>query len=243
MSLGLHEGRRRRQQRFWWGLVKWSLGFAMIVALGTYSYFIGNQLSQSKVADLQLEIDDLSVKLDQIGEEKNDLDKKLEAARAMARDWEDRYKKDVPSGPITEFIALTEQKLEAGIDPLRLRFLISSAANKRDCDGDPVSRRFLVSTALQQGGNDSVTFANNALTVTASGNSARDAQGNLEARFDPFQPVTVVFAHLGGEKTEISGPLPLHQSVVLGDSEYRFSASPAATNGFLKVTGERCAYP
>lgn len=242
MSLGLHEGRRRRRSRLWWGLVKWSIGLAVIVALGAYSYFIGNQLSQSKVAELEGKIDGLTSELQGLGQEKDALGEKLEAARRTARDWEERYKKDVPSGPITEFIELTEQKLNAGVDPARLRFLIASAENTRDCDDEPVSRRFLVSTALQQGGNDSVTFADNAITVTANGVSARDEQGNAEARFDPFQPVTVIFARLGGDTTEISGPLPLHQSVVLGESEYRFSATPG-TNGFLKVTGERCAYP
>ena len=87
-----------------------------------------------------------------------------------------------------------------------------------------------------------MTFAEGAVTITASGEAARNAQGQPVAWFDPAKPVTAVFSHLGGESSETNGVLPLHHAIVVGDTEYRFSLVSGA-RAFVQVTGEACPFP
>ncbi len=112
----------------------------------------------------------------------------------------------------------------------------------RDCKGEPATRRFLVKTPIYQGANDSVNFAANTITVTASGVSATDDAGNPEAWFDPALPITVQFAELGGGQSDVQGILPLHHSLVINDREHKFSIV-AGARGFANVTGDECRYP
>src|SRR3546814_9216478 len=94
---------------------------------------------------------------------------------------------------------------------------VCSSDLPRSCDGEPDTKRFIVSTELQSGGaNDAVSFGERAITVTAVGAAARNANGNLEAWYDPQKPVTVTFTQLGGKTIQADGMLPLHHSVEIG---------------------------
>lgn len=103
-------------------------------------------------------------------------------------------------------------------------------------------KRFIVRTPLHSGANDSVDFGGGAVTVTAKGNSAADANGNPEAWFDPAAPVTLRATLIDGSASEATGMLPLNHAVVAGDREHRFAVTAGAT-GFVNVAGETCAYP
>src|SRR3546814_12330831 len=98
-------------------------------------------------------------------------------------------------------MTLVQEKLKAGADEERLAFLVAAADKPRSCDGEPDTKRFIVSTELQSGGaNDAVSFDERAITVTAVGASARNANGNPGAWYDPRKPGTVTFPPLGGRK-------------------------------------------
>jgi cell division protein FtsB len=242
MSLGLHESRYRRRRRFWIGVLKWCLALAFIAVMGVYSYMVGSDLAQRELTASQEKIVELKENVEQLKLANADLQAELRATAGKARDWEDRYKKDVPSGPLEELVTVMKDKLETGVDFERLRFVVNAADNPRACDKDPVTKRFIVTTPLQTGANDSVSYAANTLTVTAEGVSARNADGLPEAWFDPQEPVKLIFTHLGDDPIEVSGTLPLHHSIVLGNDEHSFSITPGA-RGFVTVTGERCDYP
>ena len=66
--------------------------------------------------------------------------------------------------------------------------------------------------------------------------------GKPLAWYDPAQPVTIQFTHIGGETPLVSGGLPLHHSVGVNDSEYRFNIV-RVERSFVEVTGDRCAFP
>ncbi len=242
MSLGLHENRYRRRRRFWIGLAKWTLALIFIAVMGVYAYMVGSDLAQRELTASQEKIEELKDSVEQLKLTNADLKAELKELSAKAEEWQMRYQKDVPSGQLKELVGSVEEKLQKGVAFERLQFVIGAAENPRACDKDPVTRRFIVTTSLQTGANDSVSFANNTLTVTAEGVSARNADGLPEAWFDPQQPVKVIFTHLGDDPIVVNGTLPLHHSVVLGDDEYSFSITPGA-RGFLSVTGERCDYP
>src|SRR5690606_40780231 len=86
---------------------------------------------------------------------------------------------------IGHLLKQAKQRLEEGVELSRLSFVISAVERERDCRGEPVTRRFLVRTPLHRGGNDAASFADGLFTVTASGPTAVNADGNPEAWFDP----------------------------------------------------------
>jgi hypothetical protein len=243
MSLGLHENRQRRRRRFWWGVTKWGLALALIVAAGAYSYRIGTQLAEREVVKAEERIAELTEEVAGLQQQSAALATDLAKARETIAAWQARYEREVPTGFVRDMMALVKEKLEAGADEERLAFLVAAADKPRVCDEQPETKRFIVSTQLQSGGaNDAVSFGDGAITVTASGEAATDADGNLEAWYDPEKPLTVRFTHLGGKTVTAEGTLPVHHSVVAGDDEYRFTALPGA-RGFLTVTADRCDYP
>lgn len=243
MSLGLHENRQRRRRRIWWGMTKWSLALALILASGAYSYRFGAQLAERDVVKAQERIDELTQEVAGLEQQSAALAIDLAKARETVAGWQTRYENDVPTGFVREMMALVQQKLEAGADQERLAFLVAAADKPRVCDKQPETKRFIVSTELQSGGaNDAVSFGDRTIAVTAMGEAAKDPYGNLEAWFDPEKPITVSFTHLGGKTVSAEGSLPLHHSVVSGDDEYRFTVLPGA-RGFLTVTADRCDHP
>ena len=213
MTLGLHERRVRRRQKFWWGVFKYCFVLAIIIGLGVYSYLGGIDIAERKVQQQADRMAELEAGLEAAQAEKAKLERDLQAADRRAKDWESRYQKDVPSGPITELIALMSEKLADGTDAERLSYLIANADSPRQCD-EPVTRRFLVATDFQGESKQSVGFANNTITVTASGESARDTEGNVQAWYDPAKEVRIEFQPLGAEMVAASGFLPLQHSMV-----------------------------
>ncbi|MEQ9608704.1 MAG: hypothetical protein RLN99_13665 [Kiloniellaceae bacterium] len=243
MSLGLHENRQRRRRRFWWGITKWTAALVLVLAAGVYSYRFGTQLAEHKVAVAEERIAELEMEVSGLQQQSAGLATDLAKARETITAWQARYEREVPTGFVREMMALVQQKLQAGADEERLAFLVSAADKPRSCDGQPETKRFIVTTELQTGGaNDAVSFGERAVTVTAVGEAARNANGNLEAWFDPQKPISMTFTQLGGKTVTAEGALPLHHSVVAGDDEYRFTVLPGA-RGFLTVTADRCDYP
>lgn len=243
MSLGLHENRQRRRRRFWWGVSKWVLALVLVLAAGAYSYRFGAQLAEREVVQRDERIVQLEQELAGLQEQSAGLASELAQAREAIGAWQARYEREVPTGFVREMMTLVQQKLEAGADEDRLAFLVAAADKPRSCDGQPETKRFIVTTELQTGGaNDAVSFGDRAITVTAVGAAARNASGNLEAWYDPQKTVSVSFTALGGKTVTAEGALPLHHSVVAGNSEYRFTALPGA-RGFITVTADRCDYP
>ncbi len=242
MTLGLQEGRARRRRQFRFRILKWLFVIALIVTAGYYAWHTGKLLAAREVTKLREEIADLRGQIAGLEKEKQALALRSRAAVEATAAWKKRYDQEVPQGALRDLVALTQTRLDQGLDPSRLRFVIETVSAESRCDNEPVSKRFFVRTALHKGGNDSVSFAENRITITARGESGVDAEGNREAPFDPAEPIEVRFSQLGGGVQEKSGVLPLHHSEILGDNEYRFTLV-AGDRGILKVTGDRCDYP
>ena len=242
MSLGLHERRAKRRRKFWWGVIKWLIALAIIGALGVKAYYTGSDIAQRDLIAEQEKTARLTGELASLNQSVEDLQAQLDSAKRSASDWQKKYETDVPTGALKDVLDLASGKLDSGVEMDRLRFLIDSAQNERSCDKAPVTKRFFVGTDLYSGANDSVTFAKSAITITAKGESAKDAAGNVEAWYDAAQPLNVNFTLLGGKNIEESGKLPLHRSVVINNSEYRFSLTEGP-RGFVIISGDRCDYP
>lgn len=242
MSLGLHETRLRRKRRVRWTIAKWVLALGAILAAGIFAYQSGSSLARREVTSLKQEIEELTATVDKLQSENTDLAANVIVVEKRLQDANARYEQDVPTGEMAALFQKLQEKKESGVTTERLEFLIESAENPRDCTPEATSKRFLVQTPLYQGANDSVRFADGKVTVTASGEPAKDDSGNVEAWYDEAQPVTVRFIRIGGKTTEETGKLPIHASVVLDKYEYRFTVE-AGPRGFVLVTGDRCNYP
>lgn len=243
MSLGLRETRshERRQRRR--RLLKWLFMLGCMTAGGVALYQAGATLTQGEVRQLREETKRLSSSVADVQKHNLDLMAAAEQAKLDAQEWQRRYEHDVPKGQAQELYALVAKQLAAGADEERLSFLINSAGSTQSCANAPVTKRFLLKTPVSGITNHSVGFADNAVTIVGEGQSALSAAGQPEAWFDPAKPVTLVFSRLGGEASQVSGQLPLHHSVVIGDSEYRFTITVGESRGFVNVTGDRCKFP
>ncbi len=212
------------------------------VLFGVLMYRTGLDHSDQKVARLTRAGATLEKKNARLEREKSELEKALARAKAHARELSQRYEREVPKGPVKELAGLVRDKLSAGVGAERLAFVLREAHDEPACEGGPVNKRFLLQTPLYEGPNSAVSFADDTITVTGSGVSATDTNGNPEAWYDPAKPVTIAFTLLGGETVEVSGKLPLHHAMVMGDAEHRFSVVQGA-RGFVRVIGQRCRYP
>lgn len=214
-----------------------------IVALIFTSYMVGGSFAEREVARLQREITQFKDRLGALDEQSVKFQIDLREATLQQQHWKQLYERDVPTGPAKDLHARIQARIVEGIYPARLALAIDGVVNEPACDEKPVTKRFIVRTPALPSGNDSVGFADNAITVTAEGKSASDGSGNARAIFDAAQPVHVSFLRLGGGKVDITGVLPIQQSVMTETAEYRFNLVASDTKGFVNVTADRCRAP
>jgi len=235
--------RSRRRWRIVFSGLKWATMLAVFAAIGYYAYATGTALADRSNAELRAQVGELTATLQALRREHDTLGRDFAGATAQVEELRKRYAADVPTGPLADVMRVANDRLAGGVDPKRLASVIGLVENARRCDDKPVSRRFLVRTARATPGNDTASFGERTVTVTASGEAAVDAEGRPQSWFEPSKPVTVTFTRIGGKETEATGILPLHHSVVVNDTEHRFVVTPGDARGFVAVTGESCRYP
>jgi hypothetical protein len=244
MSFGLYRDsiRQRKRRRALMFVAKTMALAAAIGGAGYYGYVMGSDSSLEHVGRLDAEIASLNGTIEDLKRTNDQLRAAELAASLRESQWQERYRRDVPKGEIVELMKLAQQKQSEGVATDRLAFVIKAAQQRRDCDNSPLTKRFVVKTPVYRGTNNWVNFGDNLVTVTATGESALSAEDKPEAWYDPSKPVQVAFNRIGGDTTTVEGVLPLHQSVVVGDVEYRFSLT-AGDRGFVNISGDRCRYP
>lgn len=242
MTLGMYDTKSRRRRGMRWTLLKVLLVLMFMLGLGLFAYEGGSMLAQRAVVKLEKRVNELDGTVAALGRENAELKASLEAAEGSATEWQGRYEQEVPTGRSKEMFDLVQERLAAGVETDRLAFLIGAAENRKTCDAPVQTKRFFAQTPLYKGANDSVSFANERITITAEGTSAVNQAGDREGWFDPAKEITVRFTQLGGKTSEKTGALPLHHSIVIGDTEYRFTAL-AGDRGIVKVTGSSCPFP
>ncbi len=242
MSLGLRESRQRRAQKRRRVLFKWLLIVMLIGGAGFFAYASGGDLAKRHIQRLEKTIARQDKDLAAMTERQRDLGVKLADSEKEVKGWRVRYLRDVPQGALKTVMESAQARLSEGIAVERLLFLIGSASRAQTCAPSPESKRFFVSTPLFGGANDSVSFADGGLLITASGQSVLNAEGKAESWFDPAHPIKVIFTLPGGKAEFVEGKLPLHKSILISGNEYRFSLVSGG-RGFVRITGLRCDYP
>ncbi|HEX5079410.1 MAG TPA: hypothetical protein VFV80_09690 [Geminicoccaceae bacterium] len=238
---GLGGQRRRGRRRGSWTAFRFLLGMAGVAAVGGYGYQVGVAANQAWTdrleADLQhVRQDNLNLRdeLAQTALGASSAQTELEALRR-------RYAAEVPDGELADLFAQIEEQLRAGVDSGRLAFLIDAAGQEVTCAEAPVTKRFRPHTPITPGPVSAVRFGDR-ITVTATAESALDADGQPEAWYDPARPVQLVFRTLDGRELQVDGALPLAHRMLVDGMEYRFSAIAGPTS-FVEITGQACPFP
>ncbi len=233
MKLGSSRRReaQRRKQRFWLGLFKWSLLIGAVVLAGGYAWYTGSSVARREVAELQNINDNLRSEINEL---------QVEIADSKGR--EALLRQQVPTEELKPLAELIRTRVQEGVPVDRLEFIVSVTSAERACDNSPVTKRFFVQTPVYETPGAAASFADNTITVTASGQPAINDEGNPEAWYDTSKPVTVRFQHINGAVTEATGVLPLQHSVVAGEWEYSFNLT-SGNRGIVTATADRCSYP
>ncbi|MBP2298505.1 hypothetical protein [Azospirillum picis] len=241
MTLGRYDYERRYRRRVRAGLIKFVLLTALVLGVGLFAYQMGIEQLKGRDVTLREEIATLSRQKAELELLASQMQHAARTAEARVGELEGRLQREVPTGDLAKLSQLVSDRLKGGLDANRLAFVISQAQTPRNCQPAD-TKRFTLTTPLLKGGARGVAFGNGTITVTGEGQSSHDSQGNAESWYDPGQPVTIKITGIGGKSTSVTGVLPLHQSLVVDNSEYRFTIA-AAQRSFVEVTADRCAYP
>jgi hypothetical protein len=242
MALGSDDYGARYRRRRARNTVRTVIYICLLIITGMLSYDAGMDAAEQPVVELRREIDRVETEKRDLMRTMGDLSIEVEKARSQTRLLEAQYKREIPDTLTRQLVGALREKLSEGVTAERLAFVMRETNNKRACDDKPATKRFMVSTPLYKGPAGAVTFFDNAVTVTGTGDSARDSTGNPEAWFDPAKPIAVEFVHVEGGDGKATGALPLHHSLVVNDTEYRFSITQGP-QGFVYIAGDRCKFP
>lgn len=241
MTLGRYDYERRYRRRVWAGLGKFGILAALFLGVGLFAYQMGIEQLKGRDVTLREEIASLSRQKNEFELLASQMQTAARTAEARSAELQARLQREVPTGDLARLSQLVADRLKGGLDANRLAFVISQAQTQRNCQPAD-SKRFTLSTPLLKGGTRGTTFGNGTITVSGEGASSHNAQGNPESWYDPGQPVTIKITGIGGKNAVATGVLPLHQSLVIDNNEYRFTFA-AGQRSFVDVTADRCAYP
>lgn len=234
MTPTLGSYREKRRRRLQSALLRWGMGLVVLFSIIAYAYYLGQSQGDASQRVLEDRVTELESQVAQ-----------LKGANAQLRETEERFHNLIPNQRYRRLLETLHAKSAAGVKLDRLQFLLDQAQNRDACDEEHRSKRFMVRTSLYQGTDDSVTFDDGAIAVSAKGQSAVNAEGKPEVRFDPTQPIAITLTSIGSADKEetVEGSLPLRHRLVRKDREYRFLFIKDEEPGFLRVTLEICPFP
>lgn len=231
-------GSRRRQAERRRKMIFRTIIFMLICAFffwwGGESVLSGQEAYKQQATQLKNEREDLEEKI-------TSLQSEVQSTTIRYQQLEAKYQQEVPQGAFKDLTDLVKKRLDAGISPERLSFIIDQASPPKNCSA-ATAKRFVVKTPVYSGPHGTVAFGNGAITVTSEGKSAIGSTGSPEAWYDPGKSVTVKFIELGGKETVKEGLLPIQHAMVVGNKEYRFTVA-AGERSFITVTSDSCDYP
>lgn len=215
--------------------------FAVMGVSAVIGFWVGQQHTVLENDRFRDQIETLKTDKEHLEDTITELRAEVSTAMLRYEQLQGKYQQTVPEGPAEELVALVNKRLQEGMDPKRLAFILHSARPPRNCT-DPETKVFLVSTPAYKGPESSLSLADAMITVKARGQSAKNDKGEDEAWYDPSKPVALEFIFKDGQKEEKKGIMPLHQMMVIGDREYRFTITEGARS-FAKVSFDSCDYP
>lgn len=241
MTYGLYDYERRYRRRYWMGLIKFVLFVVFVLFIALFAYQVGFEQFKDKHRELGENLEAVTEQKGQLEAVVQRLKEVAIDAKARAEELEERLERETPQGERKRLLELITERLISGVNPERLAFVIAHSSDERACS-EQSNKRFVLTTPIYEPPTPYVSFENGAVTVTGEGESARNAAGRPEAWFDPQGTVRLRIRVHGAETREVEGILPMTESVVIGDTEHRFTIAPGPRS-FVQVTYDRCAFP
>ena len=224
--------RRDRNRQNWWQAIKWLSIAGIFVAIGFAAHQTGTQLARADVERLSQRLLRSEANLRDLEQRNERLQSELNAARAAQAALQRRYDTEVPRGPVADLMAQLRGRMEAGLTTQRLAQVLDHAGAVERCGGPAVSRRFRIGIGPRGADDDTTTFAEGMIRVSA--------QAPVTAA-DPAQAAEVTIAGLGvAGGSRMRTGMPLEELLVLGNSELRLSVAPSGVPGFATASLTTC---
>ncbi len=230
MSLATRR-RRERNRRVLLGAAKWLFVLGILGALGYSAHEAGTRLARLDVDRLERRVLELEQQRAALEAQVGQLRAELADSRAATQQIQQRYNAEVPRGPLAGLTTLLRERLGTGLDADRLRIALQSAERLRRCDGPVVSRRFRIGIGARATEEDSTSFAEGLIRVSALAPAASE---------DITRTVVVTFSGLGsGGPRSVTG-LPATHAIVLDNHELRLTVSDSGIRGFATASLTTC---
>ncbi len=204
-------------------------------------YQLGRDNAQAQEISLHAERDTLKTAKAKLEEDIVALKATALTSDTRLKELENQYSRDIGNAELRQLLRLVQERLNAGVKPERLQQVITATENTRNCSA-PDKKRFAIKTVLSKDKASSVSFGGGAITITGDGEPAQGPNGAKEAWYDPAKPVTLNFKLRDGDAKQVQGTLPLVQSIIRANTEFKFTINKSAQS-YVEVTGDQCAYP
>jgi hypothetical protein len=211
------------------------------VITGGLGFYLGRLQSEQSLKTLYKQKNSSETQIEDLQDQLTRLRAEAQTANIKLLQAHESFSEALPEGPMQELTLLLKQQIEGGVDPKRMETVLRSVRPPQNCS-EPQTKRFVLMTPAYNGPQSKMTTNEKEITLTGSGESAKNSKGKAEAWFDPSKSVTLVFETNEGAKQEKKSHLPIYHSIVLGDKEYRFTIAQGEQS-FAKVTYDVCDYP
>jgi hypothetical protein len=215
-------------------LISFLIGFGLGLMFSKHKAAWDEAGMLQNIQALQLERDTMQESITAISQQAQTANMRLEALQKT-------YNEMLPEGALRDLLPLVQKRLEEGMDPKRLDFVIRSTRPPANCT-DPQTLRFVPSTPTYKGPKSQISVGEGAIIVEGEGFSATSSSGQVEAWYDPSREVKIRFMIKDQPEKVKTGILPLQESMIAGNREYRFSVEEGVRS-FIKVTYDSCDYP
>jgi hypothetical protein len=248
MVLGQYEYEQRQRRLVVLRVAKILVAVVVVASVGMFSYQYAFERVKGRETKREQDIQALTQQVTGLEIAAEQLQQTVRKADARVHELEAKLAHDVPSGDRARLFEALNERLEAGVHPDRLAFVIRNARMPTNCSVTENKRVVVATSARLRSATRTVTVGGGLLTLTAEGEPVRDRSGSSEGWFDPARPVTINISPVAKEQPAVippqqaSGVLPLRNSVVTGNREVRLSFK-AGARSYIDITVETCDFP
>lgn len=233
MALGRKRSRERRQRatRWLWRLSQAVMVLLVFLGFGIVTYRGAEEIARAEVTALETRLAEAAERESAAAVEQGRLASQLAEARTEASTWRARHEQEVPRPPFTDVLAVTAQRIAAGVAPERVMDLLRLADNPRRCEGRPIVRRFAIRFGGTPAADEGTSFMDGLLRIT----TAMPAGAEDVAR---LANVTVTAAWTG--RTENLAGLPQRLVLPMGNLELDLAITASEMRGFAQASLATC---
>ena len=127
MAIGLREGRRMAARAQRWILFKRLLLLAALLAVGVFAYETGASRTEHRIEGMEGRLAAQDADILRLEGENARLDRRRLAAVQNEKALQARYDRDVPTGERKVLYDMLLERIDAGLDPDRITFLLREA--------------------------------------------------------------------------------------------------------------------